>query len=511
MLLHACTPASTTGSFVGGPLVRSQPVASPSDITTSIFAPARKLTAIAVAGGDVYFATSNSVLKVRGHRARFVAKHLSGPRGLAVDQAGNVWVADTGHHTVRKIAPDGTSTSYGGFGSPWGIAVGAAGVVYVSDFGFGLVREIAADGRVTTIASGLNAPRGIARTSNGTLYVGGYTAGDSHRGYIDAISSKGKVTQLDGIGDILPEGLAQARGHLYVGQANAHSIYELLDGAFVAVGSGFASPQNVAVGPDEAVYVADPVRQQIFEVARGGQVRPFSAGFSEASDIAYDASEGRLYVADYGSGSVYRVAPDGTATTLTTGLQGIWGIAVDSAHDVYVSDSDTVRRITPAGVVSTFGAGYKRPFYLAMDPSGNLLVVDQWAGCIWRVKPDGTKTAAVTGLSYPAGVAADAQGNLYYVDTVKDSFVNKVAPDGTVTTLLAGLTFPMGLAVDASGNLYVAANDDFTVYRIAPSGIVQSLGNGFPQPDGVAVDTRGTVYVSSQRSSTLFTFKQVQR
>ena len=136
-----------------------------------------------------------------GSAARF---YHPASNGVAVDSAGNVYVADTGNDTIRKITPDGGVTTLAGnpgtlgaadgmgsaasFDAPWGVAVDSAGTVYVADTGSGTIRKVTPDGAVTTLAgSAYNSgsadgtgnaarfgfPTGLTADIQGNLYVGG--------------------------------------------------------------------------------------------------------------------------------------------------------------------------------------------------------------------------------------------------------------------------------------------------------------------------------------------------
>src|SRR5262249_55900540 len=117
-----------------------------------------------------------------GSDARF-----SGPSSVAVDNAGNVYVADQINHTVRKVTPAGVVTTlaglagYGGsqngtgpvarFNHPDGVAVDGAGNLYVGEYFNGTVRRVTPAGVVTTLATGLGSPYGLAVDSATNIYV----------------------------------------------------------------------------------------------------------------------------------------------------------------------------------------------------------------------------------------------------------------------------------------------------------------------------------------------------
>jgi hypothetical protein len=175
---------------------------------------------------------------------------------------------------------------------------------------------------------------------------------------------------------------------------------------------------------------------------------------------------------------------------------------VDNAGNVYVADTnnDTIRKITPAGVVSTL-AGLP-------GSSGSA---------------DGTGSAAR--FYDPLGLAVDSAGNVYVADQVNDT-VRKITPGGVVSTWagLAGnpgssdgvgnaarFANPGGVAVDSAGNVYVADSANHTIRKIYPSRAVSTLGGvpgssgsadgagnvaRFNYPQGIAVLPQGNVYVA---------------
>ena len=280
------------------------------------------------------------------------------------------------------------------------------------------------------------------------------------------------------------------------------------------------------------VYVADTYNYTIRKITPEGVVSTLAglAGSSGSADGTGSAARfnyaqaawpwtasGNVYVADSGNNTIRKITPAGVVSTLA-GLAGTpgsadgtgsaarfcypYGVAVDGSGNVYVADSMnyTIRKITPAGVVSTLAG---------------------WPGSSGST--DGTGSAAR--FDYPTGVAVDGSGNVYVADT--DNYtIRKITPAGVVSTLagLAGTSgsadgtgsaarfdWPHGVAVDGSGNVYVADTGNYTIRMITPAGVVSTLagtagssgsadGTGsaarFNYPYGVAVDGSGNVYVA---------------
>jgi sugar lactone lactonase YvrE len=222
-------------------------------------------------------------------------------------------------------------------------------------------------------------------------------------------------------------------------------------------------------------------------------------------------------------------------------------LAIDSLGHVYVADGSesTVRRITPAGVVTTFAgapgqsgnvegtgvaARFSTPVGLAIDAADNLYVADLGNNAIRRITPGGRLSTLATVVS-PLGVAVDAFGVVYVASS--HCVIQKVMPDGTVTTLAgvaaacghadgvgasARFNSPYGIAIDAGGTLYVADTFSHTIRKITPSGTVTTLagmpnergsadGVGhaarFDQPQQLVVDPAGHLYVADTENRTI--------
>jgi sugar lactone lactonase YvrE len=261
----------------------------------------------------------------------------------------------------------------------------------------------------------------------------------------------------------------------------------------------------------------------------------WAARFSEPDGIVADSS-GNLFVSDYVNSAIRKITPTGAVTTFagtlgqpasvdgqgtTARFNGPTGLAIDAANNIYVADSGnfTIRKITPAGYVSTVAgrpmiegatngpatsAEFEDPEGVAVDASGNLYVSDGGGNTIREVSAagtvstlagsatsgaaDGTGTAA--GFNYPTGIAVNAAGTLLYVCDTVNSTVRQIAPGGVVSTLAgtagtfgskdgSGLTalfyYPTGLKLDASGNLWLTDEVNGTVRMVAPNGTTTTV------------------------------------
>jgi sugar lactone lactonase YvrE len=462
------------------------------------------------------------------------------PASIAADPAGNLYVADEANHTIRKITPAGVVTTLAGtagvigsadgsgaaaqFADPRGIAADPAGNLYVADPANNTIRKITPAGVVTTLAgtagvtghadgSGaaaqFNVPSGIAADRAGNLYVA-----DTFNNTIRKITATGVVTTLAGTAGV-------------TGSA---------DGSGAA--AQFSFPFGIALDPAGNLYVADTFNHTIRKITATGVVTTLAgtagvrgsadgsgaaAQFSFPQGIAADAV-GNLYVADEGNGTIRKITPAGVVTTLagTAGVIGSAdgsgaaaqfnapaGIAADPAGNLYVTDSanNTIRKIAAAGVVTTLAGT---------------------AGVTGSA--DGSGAAAL--FAGPAGIAADSAGNLYVADAGNDT-IRKITPAGVVTTLAgtAGVTGsadgsgaaaqfydPAGIAADPAGNLYVADAANYTIRKITAAGVVTTLagtarvighadGSGaaaqFNVPWGIAADRAGNLYVADSNNGTI--------
>ena len=551
------------------------------------------------AGSDSQQGTNDGV----GGVARFTS-----PVALATDQSNNVYVADQGGDTIRMIAPDGTVTTFAGkgkvsgtndgagnaarFNGPQGVAVDSAGNVYVSDSGNQTIRMITPAGVVSTIAGS----PGQTGSSDGT---NGSASFSTPRGI--AVDGATNVYVADSANSTIRKLVLVGTNWVVTTLAGSPGQSGSADG----VGSitRFHSPYGLAVDTTGNVFAIDRSNDSVRKITPAGVVSTFSGvpGFAGSTDgigaaaqfhqpvsIAVDSST-NIYVADFQNHTVRKIFPSGTNWVVTTlaGSVGVigtndgvggaalfnefHGIAVDAAHNVYVTDTGnfTIRKILPDGTVNTIagtvgqqgildgtgnGALFSGPDGVVSDPDGNLTILDGYsvrqvsssgvvktiAGC-----PSGGCTNAIGSIDgagdiarfgFPAGIAEDAAGNLYVADAGNDTIRMLTYVEGEwMVTTLGGLTgqagavdgvgtdarfdYPTGIAVDASGAVYVANTDEYNITKGVPSSgttpVVQfdtsagnlSLSNGFIQMS-VTSSSSGTLILQS--STNLLTWTPIQ-
>jgi DNA-binding beta-propeller fold protein YncE len=213
------------------------------------------------------------------------------------------------------------------------------------------------------------------------------------------------------------------------------------------------------------------------------------------------------------------------SSILDTGLNNPRGVAVDSAGNVYVGDSNNhqIKKLTPSSgspptyTVSTILAtGLNNPRGVAVDSAGNVYVADSNNNAIKKLIPSSgspptytVSTILGTGLNNPQGVTVDSAGNVYVGDSYNHQ-IKKLTPSSgspptyTVSTILGtGLNYPYGIAVDSAGNVYVADSNNNAIKKLIPSSgspptytVSTILGTGLNNPHGVTVDSAGNVYVA---------------
>jgi sugar lactone lactonase YvrE len=563
------------------------------------------------------------------------AATLGLPRGIAVDSAGNLYIADGNiNHRIRKVNTSGIITTIAGNGtpgssgdggpassatvnSPGGLRFDSAGNLYFADTLAQVVRRIDTFGTITTVAGNgiagfsgdggsataatLNFPRDIALDPAGNLYIA-----DVNNFRVRKVNTLGVISTAVGGGVLianldLPTTLTfDSSGNLYIATFGLGHRVRKVNSAFTAItdfagvadsaadfnGDGltalstfFGRPFGLVFDTAGNLLVSDirigRVRKidsstQIVSTVAGGFIGDGNPGMLAhlkfPQQIALD-SAGNLYITDLFNHRVRKLAKSGTITTFAgIGIQGYsgdggpaiaaaidhpLGVAVNPSGEVFISDNnEVIRKVDTQGNISTFWATSLDDdiVQLAFDAFGNLYVAGLCA--VRKIDPSGTTVTTFAGqirdcgffgdrkaatkaklLFFGYGLAFDSQGNLYISDG-DNQRVRKVDTSGIITTVAgtgkcgfsgdggpatsARLCNPTSVAVDLAGNLYIAdyanrrirkVNTAGTITTIAATGAFGFNGHVLPAaavnidgPFAVAVDTHGNVYVADDQN-----------
>ena len=289
-------------------------------------------------------------------------------------------------------------------------------------------------------------------------------------------------------------------------------------------GAAIRTPKGATVDAAGNIYVTEFFGNKIRKITPAGVVTTFAGSGASGSD-------------------------DGIGTSAT--FSGLRGLTIDSSGNLFVCDSNKIRKITPAGVVTTFAggassytdatgtnAGFSGPFDITIDNANNLYVADYYNGgnTIRKITPSAVVTtfagnrtngsvdgiSTVASFSGPLAITIDTFGNLYVAES--SNRIRKVTPSGTVSTFAgsgvsgsadgigtsASFSSLNGIAVDAVGNVFVSeAYLSNKIRKITPAGVVTTFaGNNstgavdgnltaasFNYPSGLKMDTSGNLYV----------------
>jgi trimeric autotransporter adhesin len=556
-----------------------------------------------VMAGIISTVAGNGTAAYLGDGGPATAASLYNPTGVAVDPAGNLYIVDRNNNRVRKITSDGVintvagSASYGSSGDggsataaalydPRGIAVDSAGNFYIADCYNSRIRKVTATGVISTIAGNgssgyagdggqatlaqIGYPVSVAVDSAGNLYLA-----DFKNSQVRKVTSDGVITAVAGTGtagfnsDNQPATIAQinkpmgvtvdSSGSLYFADTNNNRVRKVaLDGLINTVAGngtqGFGGdnslataarigyPHGITVDSSGNLYIADQTNHRIRKVTPDGVIRTIAGygtqGFSgdggpaamaqlnNPGHVIFD-SLGNLYITDGNNWRVRKVTTNGMITTIVgTGTNGyggdggpatsaqikwIEGMAFDSAGNLYLSDygNNRVRKVTPGGIITTVAGNGTQGY------SG-----------------DGGFATAAT-LNLPGGVAVDSAGNIYIGDA-GNNVVRKVAADGRISTVV-GIGFPdysgdggpataaglsggpspqykIGVAIDSANNLLITDTGNHSIRKVTPDGIISTIaGNGIAGfsgdsgiataaqlnlPTEVSIDPAGSLFIT---------------
>ncbi|HEY1552243.1 MAG TPA: hypothetical protein VGG28_30660 [Kofleriaceae bacterium] len=589
-ITKACAPA-------GGGCVDPAQIAACDGLGDGANCTASSVT-LGVCQSSVCEGTQWSATTVLGGTTQASSVGLYDPTGVAIDRAGNIYIADSGNSLIRRVDPSGVITTVAGTGelgytgdggaatsaalfTPNGIAVDGAGDLFIADTQNERIRRVdATTGDITTVAGNgmpgdtgdfgaaiaaeLSYPAAVAVDGLGNLYIA-----DMTNNRVRLVDTTGTITTVAG------NGAADFGG----------------DGS-AAVDAQLNGPSGVAVDLQGNLYIADERNNRIRRVdidgiittvagdcagtcapTFGGDGGPAtSATLDQPFGVAVDHL-GNLYIADTFNERVREVDAAGTITTIAgmampgdagdggpatdSQLDNPEAVAVDAAGDVYIADAtnDRIREIaaTTATIATAAGNGthiagggaatctpLDFPQAERVDAAGNLYIADD--GHIWLVDAGGVITplagdgvigysgdggsATVAELGDPADLALDAQGNIYIADDT-NSRIRRVDLNGIITTVVgtgtpsfggdggpaidAEIFGPSGLAFDAQGNLFISDRDNNRIRRVDTAGTITTIagtgsagfgGDGGPatsaalfSPGALAFDASGNLYV----------------
>jgi len=501
---------------------------------------------------------------------------LDSPYGLALDTAGNLYFSDILNERVRRIDTGGFITTVAGNGTagyngdgiaatsaslnlPRGVVLDSAGNLYIADTANFRVRRVDTLGIISTFAgngtagyccdggpaidANVGRPRGVMIRGNQLLIANGGQGRVRDVGFTSGIinSLAGSFIGYDGDGN--PPLASEFNGPT--------GMFLLSSGSFLLV--------------DEINARVRTVSSSVVTTFAGGFIgdgrRATQAAFVGPENLSFDLS-GNYYVADAGGNRIRKVNPAGQITTVAgTGVSGYngdnipatqaelytpYGVAADPFGNLFISDTSNVliRKVDTSGNISTFASdsSFSDLLSIASDSVGNIYVADDGNCVVHKITAAGAVSlvAGVLGncgfngdgipattalLNGPYGVALDLQGNLYLTDYGNNrvrvvnaaGVINTVAGNGTCgfsgdggLATAAMICTPEGVAVDANGTLYIGDYSNLRVRNVNRAGKINTIagtglggynGNNLPAlssnvtgPVAIGVDAIGNVY-----------------
>jgi sugar lactone lactonase YvrE len=529
---------------------------------------------------------------------------LKNPSDLALDSNGDLYIADTGNHRIRKltavgglltpasaistVAGNGTAGSADGsatgpaLAGPRGLALDGAGSIYIADTGNHRVKKVTGsiiqtiagngfqgdegDGSLATSCS-LNAPLDVVVDSSSNVYI--------------ADTGNHRVRVING-----------ANINAFAGTGTAG-----FNGDGTATAAHLNSPSGLAIDGASRIYIADTGNHRIRQVASGdlstvagnasqgydGDGLPvLSHSLNLPSSVAANSAGTTIFFMDTGNRRLRRVSSGVLSTVVSDGSDGYagdggpatsarlnlpHGVAVDAAGDLYLADTNNhaVRKIAASdGKITTLAGNgapgesgdngpaanalLNRPTAVVVDDTGAIYVADTGNHRVRRIDSAGNISTVVgvvmvggvpttigAALSNPRGLAADSDGGIYIADT-GNNMIRRLGPGGIVTTMAgtgavgstgdggpanaARLNQPHGITIDAANNLYIADTNNHrirkissggsalvptsTISTIVSAGLIRSGFDGdgglatsarLNSPSAVAVDAQGNIYI----------------
>jgi len=448
-----------------------------------------------------YAGNNTSGAGYAGDNGAATSAQLNTPESLVIDKAGSLYIADYANAVIRIVIPSGTIGTYAGTGSSpgfsgdggaaasaqlngvFGMAIDAAGNFYIADYFNYRIRKINTSNVITSIAGGglvsfsgdggpatlavMGTPYGVAVDPSGNVYFSDY---ENFR--VRKISASGVITTIAGNGTpgFSGDGGLATKAQLY--------------------------PTGLALDPSGNLYIADFVNNVVRKVFTNGTIttyagnRGLGTGYAGDGGLAINAQlnypsavaldgQGNLFIADWGNFVIRRVTPFGLISTVAgTNLKGyggdggaginaqlgyVNGLATDAAGNLYIADWDNfrIRKLNTSLAISTIAGNGNQGY------SGDGL------------------SAISTGLGNPYGIVVDAAGNVYFADSF-DSRIRKIDTHDIITSIggegdngytgdsgpasLAEIFYPYGLALDSNGSFYFADSQNKAIRKLTVGG-----------------------------------------
>ena len=478
---------------------------------------------------------------------------LNHPKGLIVDNAGNIYIADTAHNQIVKATPAGNASALiiaglgTGLSAPEGLTIDGSGNVYVADTGNNRIVVVTSAGVGSVVDLGgltFSSPRGVAIDASGNLYFA-----DTGNNRIVKLPPGGVagVLSITGLGTALsaPAGLGvDTAGNLYIADSGNNRIVKVTTGgagsalSISGLGTALSAPTGVAVDSFANVFIADAGNNRVVQVTSSGAGSVLSTGsltLNTPDAVAVDVW-GVVHVADTANSRVAMLmisavefgelelgASSGRSLTLpftvnvATTLGSVQALMLGTQSLDFTLGAGTTctngTTNTTCNVEVQFlplMPGLRRGGVALFDQSDTLLAVVPIYGTggapMVALSPGRASIISTGGvaLSSPFQAAIDGSGNIYVANYSGSNVVKIAAGGGSASVVNTGgltLNEAAGVALDGAGNLYIADYGHSRIVLVKSTGAasvlsITGLSRAINQPAALAMDGAQNLYIS---------------